>query len=120
MFITPGFGGIFGINIGTYCTFCAANIKSLALLCLQGIWKSGISIFASQLHTHLTGKQVYTKHYRAGAELPELNRDNHYSPHYQEIRKLQRPVKILPVSVTVVIRKLQRPVKILPVSVIVV
>ena len=66
--------------------------------CNQGIWKSGISIFASQLHTHLTGKQVFTKHYRAGAELPELNRDNHYSPHYQEIRKLQRPVKIMPVK----------------------
>ena len=54
-------------------------------------------IFASQLHTHLTGKRVFTKHYRNGSELPEVNRDNHYSPHYQEIRKLHRPVTVLPV-----------------------
>jgi dopamine beta-monooxygenase len=56
----------------------------------------GIKIFASQLHTHLTGLRAYTKHYRNGVELPELNRDNHYSPHYQEIRKLPRPVTVLP------------------------
>ena len=54
-------------------------------------------MFASQLHTHLTGKRAYTKHYRNGVELPELVRDNHYSPHYQEMRKLQRWVHVLPV-----------------------
>ena len=59
---------------------------------------SGIKVFASQLHTHLTGRRAYTKHYRAGIELPELNRDNHFSPHYQEIRKLARQVHVLPVS----------------------
>ncbi|ELU08648.1 hypothetical protein CAPTEDRAFT_141249 [Capitella teleta] len=61
-----------------------------------GLGKDGIKVFASQLHTHLTGKSVYTKHYRNGVELPELNRDNHYSPHYQEIRKLKRQVTVLP------------------------
>ncbi|XP_065218029.1 dopamine beta-hydroxylase-like [Planococcus citri] len=56
----------------------------------------GITIFGSQLHTHLTGVQVLTRHIRDGRELPELNRDNHYSTHFQEIRLLKRPVNILP------------------------
>jgi dopamine beta-monooxygenase len=65
--------------------------------CTQvGLGSQGIKVFASQLHTHQTGKQVYTKHYRAGVELAELNRDDHYSPHYQEIRKLPRHVHIIP------------------------
>ncbi|XP_074654945.1 dopamine beta-hydroxylase-like isoform X2 [Tubulanus polymorphus] len=56
----------------------------------------GIVIFASQLHTHTTGIRVYTKHVRNGIELPELNRDDHYSPHFQEIRLLDTPRRILP------------------------
>ena len=64
----------------------------------QSLPRDGIKVFASQLHTHLTGRRIYTKHYRNGVELPELNRDNHFSPHYQEIRKLARPVHVLPVS----------------------
>lgn len=55
-------------------------------------------IFGSQLHTHLTGIRVLTRHIRDGRELPELNRDNHYSTHFQEIRSLKRQVRILPVS----------------------
>ena len=64
---------------------------------LQSLPSEGIKVFASQLHTHLTGRRAYTKHYRNGVELPELNRDNHFSPHYQEIRKLPRQVHVLPV-----------------------
>lgn len=56
----------------------------------------GITIFASQLHTHLTGVRVWTQHIKGGIELPELNRDNHYSQHFQEIRLLKDPVKFLP------------------------
>ena len=41
--------------------------------------------------------KIYTKHYRDGVELPELNRDNHYSPHFQEIRRLHRVVRLMPV-----------------------
>ncbi|CAH1797738.1 unnamed protein product [Owenia fusiformis] len=59
-----------------------------------GLPRNGIHIFGSQLHTHLTGKRVVTKHYRDGVELPELNRDNHYSPHFQEIRILHSPVHV--------------------------
>ncbi|XP_013420099.1 dopamine beta-hydroxylase-like [Lingula anatina] len=62
----------------------------------KGLPKPGIKIFASQLHTHLTGRRVYTKHVREGTELPELNRDNHYSPHFQEIRLLPEPRLVYP------------------------
>ena len=61
-----------------------------------GLPESGITVFASQLHTHLTGIRVWTKHVRGGKELPELNRDNHYSQHFQEIRLLKKPVQVLP------------------------
>ena len=56
----------------------------------------GIKVFASQLHTHLTGVASWTRHIRGGLELPELNRDNHYSPHFQEIRRLPRTVTVFP------------------------
>ncbi|KAG8233749.1 hypothetical protein J437_LFUL003819 [Ladona fulva] len=56
----------------------------------------GIVVFASQLHTHLTGVRVLTRHFRDGRELPELNRDDHYSTHFQEIRLLKRRVTVLP------------------------
>lgn len=65
----------------------------------QGLRPEGITVFGSQLHTHLTGIRVYTRHFDAyGRELPELDRDNHYSTHFQEIRRLKKPVKVLPVS----------------------
>ena len=62
----------------------------------QGYPSDGITIFGSQLHTHGTGVRVSTKHVRDGMELPELNRDNHYSTHFQEIRALREPRRILP------------------------
>nr|CAD7196176.1 unnamed protein product [Timema douglasi] len=62
----------------------------------RGIPPEGIVIFGSQLHTHLTGIRVFTRHIRDGRELPELNRDNHYSTHFQEIRLLKREVRVLP------------------------
>ncbi|KAH3798083.1 hypothetical protein DPMN_151673 [Dreissena polymorpha] len=37
-----------------------------------GLPEGGIFIYASQLHIHLTGRRVYTKHVRLGRELPEL------------------------------------------------
>lgn len=72
-----------------------------------GLPPRGIVIFASQLHTHLTGTRVTTRHYRPTidpndpdeyTELPYLNWDNHYSTHYQEIRPLKLPRRVLPVS----------------------
>ncbi|KAF7263998.1 hypothetical protein GWI33_000778, partial [Rhynchophorus ferrugineus] len=67
-----------------------------------GLPSDGIVVFGSQLHTHLTGVRVYTRHFDMfGRELPELNRDNHFSTHFQEIRRLKLPVKILPGDVLV-------------------
>ena len=63
----------------------------------QGFPLNGINIFASQLHTHGTGIKVSTKHYRDGVELTEVNRDDHYSTHFQEIRLLHSTQHILPV-----------------------
>ncbi|XP_055353897.1 dopamine beta-hydroxylase-like [Paramacrobiotus metropolitanus] len=62
----------------------------------KGVPPDGINVFASQLHTHLTGMRVWTRHFRDGVELPELDRDNHYNTMFQEIRKLKKPVVILP------------------------
>ncbi|XP_019872323.2 tyramine beta-hydroxylase [Aethina tumida] len=71
--------------------YCTSACTSMSLP------PEGITIFGSQLHTHLTGVRVYTRHFDAyGNELPELNRDNHFSTHFQEIRRLKRPVKVLP------------------------
>ena len=58
--------------------------------------QEGIHIFAAQMHTHLTGVASWTEHVRAGKLLGELQRDNHYSPHFQEIRLLPEPVHVLP------------------------
>ena len=44
---------------------------------------------------------MLTRHIRDGREIPELNRDNHYSTHFQEIRLLKRPVRVLPVIIFV-------------------
>lgn len=63
----------------------------------QSVPPTGITIFGSQLHTHLTGIRVRTRHFRNGVELPEVNRDDHYSTHFQEIRRLKQPVVVLPV-----------------------
>ncbi|XP_071521635.1 dopamine beta-hydroxylase [Panulirus ornatus] len=61
-----------------------------------GLPKEGIYIFGSQLHTHLTGVRAWTKHLRGDEEQPELNRDDHYSTHFQEIRRLPQPIHVLP------------------------
>lgn len=46
--------------------------------------------------TFETGVKTFTKHYREGKEIEELNRDNYYSSHFQEIRLLDKPVNVLP------------------------
>lgn len=61
-----------------------------------GLPQRGIRIFASQLHTHLTGRKVVTRHVRDGQEMALLNYDNHYSTHFQEIRLLPNHVTVLP------------------------
>uniref|UniRef100_A0A8C9KFG6 Dopamine beta-hydroxylase n=1 Tax=Panthera tigris altaica TaxID=74533 RepID=A0A8C9KFG6_PANTA len=62
---------------------------------------SGIHIFASQLHTHLTGRKVVTVLVRDGREREIVNRDDHYSTHFQEIRMLKKMVSVRPGDVLV-------------------
>lgn len=62
----------------------------------DGLGRNGIYIFAAQMHTHLAGIASWTEHIRGGKLLNELQRDNHYSPHFQEIRLLPKQVHVLP------------------------
>lgn len=62
----------------------------------EGFPDQGITVFGSQLHTHGTGVRVATLHVRDGQQLTDLNRDNHYSTHFQEIRALHDPMRVLP------------------------
>uniref|UniRef100_I3NFC1 Dopamine beta-hydroxylase n=2 Tax=Ictidomys tridecemlineatus TaxID=43179 RepID=I3NFC1_ICTTR len=68
--------------------YCTDKCTQLALP------SSGVHIFASQLHTHLTGRKVVTVLARDGRETEIVNRDNHYSPHFQEIRMLKKVVSV--------------------------
>lgn len=65
----------------------------------QAFPSSGIVVFGSQLHTHLRGVRILTRHFRGSEELRELNRDDYYSHHFQEMRNLHYKPRVLPVSV---------------------
>ncbi|KAK0406278.1 hypothetical protein QR680_018475 [Steinernema hermaphroditum] len=56
----------------------------------------GIFVFASQLHAHLTGRKLWTSHFRNGVKIGEINRDNHFSPHWQHIQHFHKQKRILP------------------------
>ncbi|KAG8509447.1 Dopamine beta-hydroxylase [Galemys pyrenaicus] len=75
--------------------YCSDKCTQLALP------PSGIHIFASQLHTHLTGRKVVTVLARGGREREVVNRDDHYSPHFQEIRMLKKVVSVYPGDVLI-------------------
>lgn len=64
----------------------------------QSLPKSGIIIFGSQLHTHLRGVRILTRHFRNEIELREVNRDDFYSHHFQEMRNLRYKPRVLPVG----------------------
>ncbi|XP_077707417.1 dopamine beta-hydroxylase [Canis aureus] len=75
--------------------YCTAKCTQAALPPL------GIRIFASQLHTHLTGTKVVTMLVRDGQEIEIVNRDDHYSPNFQEIRMLKKTVYVYPGDVLI-------------------
>jgi len=72
--------------------YCVADCTRAALPA------TGIIIFGSQLHTHLRGVRVLTRHFRGEQELREINRDDFYSNHFQEMRTLHYKPRVLPVS----------------------
>ena len=45
-----------------------------------------------------------TRHFRDGQELEEINRDDHYSTHFQEIRPLHNIRQVLPVCPAVIFK----------------
>uniref|UniRef100_A0A1B0D5V1 Uncharacterized protein n=1 Tax=Phlebotomus papatasi TaxID=29031 RepID=A0A1B0D5V1_PHLPP len=70
--------------------YCISECTKLALP------PEGITIFGSQLHTHLRGVRVITRHFRGLRELNEINRDDFYSHHFQEIRQLRKKPVVKP------------------------
>lgn len=64
--------------------------------CTHKLPKKGIHIFGTQLHAHLTGRKLWTSHYRNGIKIGEVNRDNHFSSHWQHIVSLQKHIHVLP------------------------
>lgn len=57
----------------------------------------GIFVFGSQLHAHLTGRKLSSKLVRNGEERQFINKDDHYSPHWQVIRYFNEPIRVFPV-----------------------
>ncbi|KAK6753159.1 hypothetical protein RB195_012639 [Necator americanus] len=64
--------------------------------CTSRLPSGGIHIFGSQLHAHLSGRKIFTSHYRHGVKIGEINRDNHYSPHWQHIVFIRPYVHVMP------------------------
>ena len=56
-----------------------------------------VQFFASILHTHLLGTEIYVHHYRDEKELPMISKDANYDFNYQESRHLKKPVEFKPV-----------------------
>uniref|UniRef100_A0A8C4R5W3 Dopamine beta-hydroxylase n=1 Tax=Eptatretus burgeri TaxID=7764 RepID=A0A8C4R5W3_EPTBU len=57
--------------------YCPSSCTSTALPA-HGIW-----VFASQLHTHLAGRKVFTHLFRAGKYVQTLSEDAHYNSSFQ-------------------------------------
>ena len=70
--------------------FCLSQCTEAALQ------RGGITVFASQLHTHLTGRRVWTSLIRGDRVVDILNSDNHFDQMFQEIRPLRRPMRVRP------------------------
>ncbi|CAP27443.1 Protein CBR-TBH-1 [Caenorhabditis briggsae] len=64
--------------------------------CTQNLPEEGINIFASQMHAHLTGRKLWTSQYRDGVQIGDVNRDEHYSPHWQHLQQLRPMVRVMP------------------------
>ena len=64
----------------------------------QTVPESGVNMFAVIMHTHQLGRKVRLRQIRTGEEMPPIASDTNYDPNYQEYRRLQRPIKVYPVS----------------------
>jgi dopamine beta-monooxygenase len=64
--------------------------------CTKASLKKPITLFASQLHTHLTGRRVWTSLIRHNEIVDIVNSDNHFDQMFQEIRLLPKPIQVRP------------------------
>ncbi|CAL8068132.1 unnamed protein product [Orchesella dallaii] len=65
--------------------------------CTQRMFPSqGISVFATLLHTHVTGRAARLRQFRGGKELPWVIADDNFNFNYQQIRLLPEEKRILP------------------------
>lgn len=62
----------------------------------QAFPSSGINMFAVVMKTHRIGRQVSLKHVRGNTEYPPIAADDNLDADYQEYRRLETPVKIMP------------------------
>ncbi|XGW34056.1 hypothetical protein V3C99_018096, partial [Haemonchus contortus] len=63
--------------------------------CTKKLPNEGIYVFASQLHAHLSGRRIFTSHYREGVKIGEINRDDHYNTKWQHLAHIRPYVHIL-------------------------
>ncbi|VEN48374.1 unnamed protein product, partial [Callosobruchus maculatus] len=62
----------------------------------QAFPHQGINMFAMVMKTHKIGKKVALRHIRNGVELPPIAADDNLDSDYQEYRKIETPVRVLP------------------------
>jgi hypothetical protein len=66
-------------------------------VCSQaGIPSTGINIFNVLLHSHLSGRKIKFRQFRAGTELPWILADEHYDFNFQQNKPLRNEVLFLP------------------------
>ncbi|ODM90943.1 DBH-like monooxygenase protein 1 [Orchesella cincta] len=56
----------------------------------------GVTMFATFLHTHMSGIGVRLMQFRDGQEMPWINYDDNYDFNFQQFRVLREPRQILP------------------------
>ena len=65
---------------------------------MQNAGLSNITVYAVAQHSHLAGRAMRTRHFRDGVELAPILTENNYDFEFQQTRKLQERIQILPVS----------------------
>lgn len=58
--------------------------------------KTGISIFAVMMRTHMIGKEIKLRHVRMNEEFAPIALDRNVDPNYQEFRRLPSAVRTMP------------------------
>ncbi|OXA49591.1 DBH-like monooxygenase protein 1 homolog [Folsomia candida] len=62
----------------------------------EALEPEGITVFASMLHSHKSGRKMRTRHFRGNVELPWIDFDNQYDFDFQQNKILLETRQILP------------------------